>query len=182
MNIKITLLFVVSLFLILSLNSNLVSSKGASGPTLIPPDLLRGEVGKFVFHVSNIGSTVDTNCDFTVEGLDPLIISFEKTSEMVKAEEEKRFEGSIIVPMNAEIKTYSGTLKATCSPSLGGATGSALKEIYPMTLRVSVVANKLTTTTIPEEKPETTIMSPLVIIIIIITAAVIIYYWTKKKK
>ncbi len=182
MNRKIMLLFIVSIFLVSSLNSNLVSSKGASGPTLIPPDLLRGEVGKFVFHVSNMGSTADISCDFTVEGLDPLIVSFEKTSEMIKAEEEKRFEGNIRVPMNAEIKTYSGTLKATCSPSLEGERGSTLKEIYPLTFSVNIVAEKLTTTTIPQEKPETTVMSPLVIIIIIIIAAVIIYYWTKKKK
>jgi hypothetical protein len=177
----------LSLFVLIILASfNSVYSLGMGDP--LPPDLkfLRNSVGKFFFTIFATDSSADLNCKYVVTGIEPLTVTFDEKEVVVKAFSETNIHGSISVPGDAELKSYSGNIKVTCEPILGpGVTGSKIIQSANANLKFSVV-EKLeegTTTTLPEEKKTEIPTSAILLVIIVIIAILVVslYYWSKRK-
>ena len=184
MNLKIKkLTFIV--FLTLSMIQN-VYSLGLTEPTF-GISLLRGDSAEFNFQIQAVTSSDDQSCSYSIDGMDPLVISFEENEVLVKAGEKKNIYGTVSVPEDAEIKKYKGDLTVRCKPQIGDdVSGSVIHRTMISEFSVNVVETleEREVPSIPKkEMPSSLYNLPIIIIIIVIIILVIgIYYWTERKK
>jgi len=164
-------------------------------PTPFPTNLrmMRGDTADFKMNIQGINEPVALSCSPYVEEFDPLIITFKEETVTVEAGEIKTLWGTVEVPNNAEIKTYEGTVHATCTPVVEGGEGggSKITKTPGNKWSLSVVATTaerniptFTTTTPKEVTPTPTIPTSVIITIIIVIAVLVVcvYYWFEKKK
>jgi len=163
-------------------------------PTPFPTNLrmMRGDTAEFKMNIQGINEPVSLSCSPYVEGFDPLIITFKEETVTVEAGEIKTVWGTVKVPNNAEIKTYEGTVHATCSPIVEGEEGggSKITKTPGNKWSLSVVATAAerniptftTTTPTPEVTPTISTSAIITIIIIIAVLVIGVYYWFEKSK
>jgi hypothetical protein len=189
MNKNITF-FILPLMLALFLGFNYVSSSGASAPMVTGGGIVyQGEVGRFTFYVFNGGSSQQSFCTYSIQGLSPLVVTFDQRQVTIAPDGEAIVSGSITAPDDAPLKDYSGTLKIICSPTATsmGETGASVVKGTDMPFDLTLAPAKpttttpVTTTTLPQEKPAISTSAVLMIIIIIIVAIGIVYWFIKKK-
>ena len=178
--IKIIIWFVFSLLITLQL----VKSFSGTAPIFDRNLVLRGESSDFYFEIDN-SQTVKQDCTYSMSGLEPLIITFNKEKITLEPSSSGKVYGTLSVPTSADIKTYKATLTVSCSPQVElGVSGSVVKQSFSLPFNVDIVGEiqKREIRPIqPEEKPKA---SPfiLVLIIIVLILAIFGFYLTKKKK
>ena len=180
--------FVLMLFLTLLISIQTVWALGLTG--IIPMDLklVRGDSARFYFQIQAVMESNKQSCTYSVSGLDPLVITFDQKEVMVNSGEIKDIYGTISVPNNAPIKSYSGDLTVSCAPHIEGeASGSVIHKtlIVPFTASVVETTGERAVREIPEKK-KTTIPSltvyTIIILIILIVVVGVSYFVNKRNK
>lgn len=186
---RVKMIHKIGFFIVLALlfSFKTVNPIGVGQPMPVDFKLLRNDEGRFLFYVFGVGSTSRLSCSYSVAGLDPLVVTFDEEKVFVEPGGEKISRGSISVPGDAPIKSYSGNLQVTCEPmiEMEGATGSVIKQSMTVPFLVSIV-EKLEEREAPripeEEKPTPVISTSAIFTIIIIVILVIgVGYWFSKK-
>lgn len=163
----------------------IVRSLGISSPRPVDLKLLRGDVTKFYFEIYALSSTDKQSCTYSINGMDPLVITFDDKETKVDAESYSSVYGTISVPTDAPIKIYEGMLTVKCRPHTEGeVSGSVVYQTFGTKFVVDVVekTEERAVSAIPEkEKPKS---SPiiLVLIIIVLILAIVGFYFSRKKK
>jgi len=184
--------FSLLVFLTLLISIPIAKSLGITG--IIPPDLrmMRGDSAEFYFQIQALGSSSKLSCTLYTEEFEPLIITFEESPVTVDADTIKNIYGTVTIPMNAPIKTYSGIFFAKCSPYVErqDVSGSVITQTMGAKYNLDVVSTEaernirtLVKTTPPEEVPvisTSTIMTILIIVIAILVVG--FYYWSQRQK
>jgi len=163
-----------------------VDCLGVSQPILEEKTLLRGDSTRFYFEIQAVGSNVKHECVYSVSGLEPLQVTFEKDKVFIDPGQIKKVYGIISVPQDAPIKSYKGNLRVSCEPYVElKASGSLVKQTLnvPFTVNLAETIERRVIQKLPERGEEQPI-SPstalaLIIIIVLICGA---YYWFRKRK
>lgn len=101
---------------------------GVTRPVPYDVQLMKGETAGFVFEIQAVTSGEKQLCTYGISGLEPLQVVFEESEAIVDAGSIKNVYGTVTVPSNAEIKTYSGTLSVSCGAyTEGQVSGSVVK-------------------------------------------------------
>ena len=160
---------------------------GVTRPILERESLLRGENTKFYFQIQATGSSSKLSCSYSTPNLDPLVISFDEPSAEVNINEIKYIHGTVTVPNDAPIKTYSGAMfSVSCEPIGAGGEGSVIKPVttiyFPSVNVVEKLESTVSTIPIEEKAPATSYSSTIFILIIVIIVIIIGYFFKKEKK
>ncbi|MDI6826521.1 MAG: hypothetical protein QMD36_05060 [Candidatus Aenigmarchaeota archaeon] len=176
--------FGLIIFLTLLMTIQTVSSLGVTQPIPIDLKLLRGDAARFYFEIQ---ATMDSKqyCTYSVTGLDPLVISFDKKEVVVNAGDIKNIYGTVSVPIDAPIKTYDGTLIVSCKPHVElEASGSVIQQTMGVKFVIDVIEKleERVVREIPEkEKPKVSPLS-LILLIIVLILSIVGFYLTRKKE
>jgi len=172
--------FLIVLFLLLGIKS--VSSIGVGQPMPVGFKLLRGGEGRFFFRVSVGDSSTDLTCTYSVSGLDALVVTFDEEQVFIEAGGNEIVYGTISVPGDAPIQSYTGNLKVSCEPKVE--SGSAIKPSMTVPFELSVVSTleEVTIPPLPEEEKPTISTSVIFAIIIIVVLVIGVGYWFSKKR
>jgi hypothetical protein len=169
----------------LLLTLQIARSLGGTEPTFEKNTLLRGETSKFYFDIFNYQSDKQ-DCSYSISGLDPLTITFDKEKTTINEHSTGRIFGTLSVPSNADIKAYKGIVSVSCSPQVElKIGGSVVSQSFSVPFSIYVVAQigegERVVTNIPQEKSKA---SPiiLVLIIIVLILAIVGFYFSRKKK
>jgi len=163
-----------------------VVSVGVGDP--IPTDLrvLRNNVGDFFFSIFAVDSSTGLTCTYSVTGIEPLSVTFDDPEVFVEAGGEKIVYGTINVPENAPIKSYSGIIKVTCEPKVEmGVTGSKIIQSTLGSFKLSVVEKleeQPTLPVLPEEEEKTGIPTAAILVIIVVIVIILSVYFLYKRK
>jgi hypothetical protein len=167
-----------------------VKSLGITGA--IPSDIrmLRGDSAEIKFQVQAISSLSDVSCTIDTEDFEPIIFNFKDTPVKVPAGTAKYVYGTVTIPNNAEIKTYSGKIYAKCSPDIESeGSGSVITQTMGAKYSLQVVATEaernirpLTRTISEEETKAIPTSTVITVIIILILVAIVVYAWLKRNK
>jgi len=173
--------------LLVLLSFQVVWSFGITEPLPVGLKLLRGDAQRFFFQIQAVSSTDKLECTYSITGMDPLIISFDKNSVTVDAGGVENVYGTVTVPETAPIKTYGGQVMVNCAPSIGAqeGTGSRLQQSMAVQFNINVVGalEERKVETISEEQPKTSYVPTFTILIVIILVIVIGYwFFTKNRK
>lgn len=195
--IKTIMKFSLLIFLLLLIIFQYVKSIGVSEPSPVGLELSRGDSARFDFQIAAVTSNLKQSCTYSINGLEPLIISFDEETVIVDAGGVKDVYGTFYVPEDAPIKRYNGKLTARCQPIVEEA-GSFIQQSISVNFNIDVIgeeAEEITSTLeevkteIPEEeKPEKLhLLLPeksyfLLLSMIAVILIIIFYYWSERKK
>lgn len=175
---------IILLTLLLSIQT--IRSMSLSEPIPVDLKMIRGDSARFYFFIGTAGSGTRQFCSYTINGMEPLIITLDENKITMNPDENKRIYGTISVPDDAPIKTYTGKLAVDCKPDLkeSESGGSMITNSMGTQFKVDVVGKQeeRIIQNIPEkEKPK---VSPiiLILIIIILILAIVGFYFSRKKK
>jgi len=182
--------FSLIVFFVILMSIPIVKSFGVSLP--IPHDLrmMPGDTAEFAFQIQYSTSTNKQSCNCYTEGFDPLIITFKEKTVVINPGQAATVFGTITVPANAPIKTYTGKIFASCTPIVEtqDLSGSKISQTSGIKYTLSVVGSeaerKITEMPKPTKEVPTISTSSVMTIIIIIIAvlAIGVYYWHEKKR
>lgn len=98
----------------------------------------RGESLPFSFQIQALTSKEDQLCTYSLNGLTPLQISFEKKETIVEAGNKMNVFGTLEVPSNAPIKSYMGELVINCKPNIPSIGVSLVGQVTQFPFYVKV--------------------------------------------
>ena len=186
--LKFSRIYEIGVFVLLGLflTAHPATSIGLTSPLPAFLKLLRGDSTEFFFQLQNLGNSNKIKCTYSIDGLSPLSISFEGNTVIVDANSIKNVYGTVTVPADAPIKSYHGSLTATCEPLIEGeVTGSKILNTMIVSFDLSVVAKpeERAAPSLPKEEIPPLVMSTSGILLIVILVVVIIGigYWASKK-
>jgi hypothetical protein len=172
--------------LLVLLSFQVVWSFGITEPLPVGLKLLRGDTQRFYFQIQAVTSPDKLACTYSISGMDPLVVNFDKDSVVVDAGEIVNIYGTISVPDTAPVKTYNSQVTVNCAPSveLKDTSGSFLQQSNVVRFNVNVVEalEERKTETIPEEQPEVSYIPTFTILVIIIAIIAIVYWFIAKRK
>ncbi|MDI6826523.1 MAG: hypothetical protein QMD36_05070 [Candidatus Aenigmarchaeota archaeon] len=160
-------------------------SLGVTQPIPIDLKLLRGDAARFYFEIQAVMESSRQSCSYSISGLDPLVISFDKKEVVVNAGDIKNIYGTVSVPIDAPIKAYNGDLTVSCRPFVGeGVSGSVIHKtlVVPFTVNVVEKLEERVVREIPEEQKPAIHLLPMLAIIILVILVIYLVYWLNKKK
>ena len=167
------------------LTFQVVSSLGVTQPILEKETMLKGENSRFYFEIQAMGVSTKQSCACSFSGLDPLQVTLNETTPLVDANTIKKIYGTVSVPSNVELKTYTGKLIVSCQPYEETGGGSSIKRTTNVPFVVNIVESieKRTEQKLPEPEQKSSIsLLPIFIIIILVILVICIVYWFNKKK
>jgi hypothetical protein len=171
--------------LLLLLTIQTVKSIGVTSPIPIDLKLLRGDTARFYFEIMASTSKEKISCTYSVNGFDPLVITFDEKETIVEAGEIKPVYGTVSVPNNAPIKSYVGSLVAACGPYVEtkDVSGSIIHQSINVKFVIDVVETKEERAILHIEEEEKPKASPiiLVLIIIVLILAIVGFLFSRKK-
>lgn len=144
-----------------------------------------GDTARFNFQIQAPTSTNKLSCIYSIDDIEPLIITFDKEETIVDVGGSEIVYGTVSVPADTPIGTYPGTLTVKCGALLEeGVSGSPVRQgISGPTFSVKVVRTE-------EERfirgieevvvPGIPYSTIFVVIFVIIVLGVI--YWYKKRR
>jgi len=173
---------IVILTFLFTLNS--VQAIGVTRPVPYDIELMRNESAGFRFQIQAVTSTDKISCSYSMNGLEPLVVTFEKSEVTIDAGSVKNVYGTVAVPADTEFKTYNGKLSVSCGAvTEQEVSGSVVKTTIgdsPLNVKVVEVREKEIEEVIP---PKAEVSYLLIIAVIIIVVLVIgVYYWFRKSK
>lgn len=178
-------LLMISIVLLLNIHPAL--SFGLTEPLPVGIRTARGDTQRFYFQIQNVDSDKEQTCNYDITGVDPILVSPSQGTVTLAAREIKNIYGTVSVPSNAEIKTYTGGLSVSCS--VGGTvtgTGSTVISTGHARFFIDVLAAPEAGSSpyIPSVQPPTPTYNTgmIMIITIIIVLVVCIYFWSERKK
>jgi hypothetical protein len=142
---NLALIFLFSLFL------REVSSLAVAQPMPSNVTLRRGESLPFKFEIQAITSREDQLCTYSIGGLKPLTVKFEKEEALVKAGSFLDVFGTLEVPRNAPLKEYEGKLTVSCRPIVEAKGVSVIVQTTELPFRVKVVGSEGKERKVPAE-------------------------------
>jgi hypothetical protein len=180
--------FGLILFLTILMSIETVWSLGVTRPIPMDLKLLRGDSARFYFQIQNVMELNKQSCSYSVSGVEPLKIIFDEKEAIVNVNEVQNVYGTISIPDNSPIKTYSGDLTVSCRPyAEGESSGSVIHKtlIVPFTASVVEKTEERAIRTITEPKkpaiPSLT-MYAIIILVILIAIVGVSYLFSKKKE
>lgn len=163
-------------------------SLGGSEPIFDKSSFLRGETARFFFEIDNFQS-VKQDCTYSINGLNPLTITFDQEKITLDSHNTGRVYGTLSIPSSAEVKIYTGTLSVSCIPQfemkISGSSSSSIRQSFSLPFNVNVVGEitgerQVVNVELPEKPKASPII--LVLIIIVLILAIIGFIFSRKKK
>ena len=171
------------LFILLSFHT--VLALGVTRPLPSALELMRGESADFRFQIQAITSDSDLECTYSFTDMSPLVIKLDKTSTIVRAGSKEYVYGTVTIPQNAEIKTYSSELSVSCGAVETEGGGSQVRaSISGRPFNVKVVElreNDIREIRPPEEGMPVDFIG-LGLVAVLIVLAAYLYNKSNKKK
>ncbi|MCX6822202.1 MAG: hypothetical protein NTW30_05500 [Candidatus Aenigmarchaeota archaeon] len=179
---KFMLVTIFTLFMV----STAVTSIGVTQPIPVGLKILRGTTAKFYFQIQALKDSKQS-CTYSATGLDPLVITLDENKATVDEGTIKNVYGTVSVPNDAPIKTYTGMVIVSCAPFTGANedfSGSVVKQTTGANFIINVVEHLEEQPVIPIPEKEKPKASPiiLVLIIIVLILAIVGFYFSRKKK
>lgn len=140
----------------------------------MPSDLTlkRGDTIPFKFEIQAITSVEDQVCTYSVNGLNPLKITFDKEQAVIDAGKILEIYGAIDVPLYAPAKDFEGKLNVNCRPLIEARGVSVITQATEIPFSARVV----------ESKSHTDIGTNIVFILIILIVFIFGIYKSKMAK
>jgi hypothetical protein len=132
-NLKILIIVFIVLFGLKDVYSLAISQPMPTNMTL-----KRGETLPFRFEIQGINSNQDLQCTYSINGLNPLKISFNDDKTVVKAGSIVQVSGTLEIPDNSSAKEYTGNLVVSCDPTTE-TEGSVIAQTMGVLFKVNVV-------------------------------------------
>lgn len=167
---KLTLKVLILFFSIL-LNVQTVHALAIAQPIPSNVTLKRGESLSFSFQIQALTSKEDKLCTYSVNGLDPLRFSFEQKETIVEAGNKMNVFGTLEVPSNAPIKSYTGELVINCKPNIPSIGVSLVGQVTAFPFYVKVEK--------PEKAGDGMSLFPLLIFVLVL---VVLLWLIKSRK
>ena len=184
-NMKKTIWIGMALLAIMLTLQN-VQALGVTRPIPYDVQLQNGEKAGFVFEIQAVTSQETQLCSYSITGLDPLQVTFDESEAIVNAGDIREVYGTVTVPSNAEIKTYSGRLTISCGAyTEGQVSGSVVKTTVggsPFSVKVVEVRTQDIREIAPPKAAGFDYLTIIIIAAIIIIIAVIAVFMLKRKK
>jgi len=110
----------------------------------IPSDITleRGSSLPFNFKIQAMTSRENQSCTYSISGLNPIKVSFDKKDVLVPAGDFLNVFGTLEVPLNAPIKEYEGKLTINCRPDIGTSGASLIVEATRFPFLVEVIESE----------------------------------------
>jgi hypothetical protein len=163
-----------------------VQSIGVTRPVPYDIELMRGETAGFTFEIQAVTSLEALSCSYSISGLSPLTLTFEEDEVTVDAGSIKNVYGTVTVPANAEIKSYSGQLSVSCGALVeGGGSGSSVKTTVggsPFIVKVVEVRSGEIRPITPPPAPPVDYTPLIVAVVVVIVVLIVLYYLLKARK
>lgn len=134
---KLTLKILILFFSVL-LNVQTAHALAIAQPFPSNVTLKRGESLPFSFQIQALTSKEDQFCTYSLNGLNPLMSSFEKKEAVVEAGNKMNIFGTLEVPSNAPIKSYTGELVINCKPNMPSIGVSLVGQVTQFPFYVKV--------------------------------------------
>ncbi len=110
----------------------------------MPSDLTlkRGDTIPFKFEIQAISSKEDQICTYSISGLKPIKVGFDKEEALVKTGNILDVFGTLEVPVNAPTKEYEGNLIVNCKPDIVSVGVSLIAQTTEIPFLVKVIESE----------------------------------------